>query len=409
MFEAFRGPPLIPPDGIDPTNILNEHGICQRCKEDTSATLNISVICYLCKNIFHVISCTSKPLTTPTFLKQFNEATGNKTAMSRPGMFCYVCEHCQKVYDNFSISAESKSSLEIKVDLLESSIQEIKAMLTTSTISTVNPTNSNCWSDTDGLNSIRTGLRSASKSASNSKLVIKGESCDTANLGLITQFIKKNKITLENSYKDKSGNQVLLPKDMDRDRLKLHISETAPNIKFRSPGKRLQTIAITNLPTSYESREQLLDDLLEQNSVLQLFTSVHCIGDHLTFYKTIPHKYDESQHQALVNVSAVLRDVLRKSNDRLVIGLTTCRIYDRVNARRCNNCQEFGHYAKYFSNSAHCAHCAEKHRSETCTSKSNLMCINCNRAKSTSSRNHAATDPRCPTYVQKKHELSSLN
>ena len=104
-----------------------------------------------------------------------------------------------------------------------------------------------------------------------------------------------------------------MTKDTDRDHLKLHISETAPDIKFTSHGKRLQTITITSLPTSYESRDQLLDDLLEQNLVLQLFN---------------------------------------------------------------------------------------------CTPNINLSCINSSQANSTSARNHASTDPQCPTYIQKKQELS---
>ena len=80
-------------------------------EEDTSAP-DISVNCYLCRDMFHAINCPSKLITTPTFLEQFNDAAGNNTA-SRPGMFCYI-------YGNLPNFAEPKSSLETKVDLLES-------------------------------------------------------------------------------------------------------------------------------------------------------------------------------------------------------------------------------------------------------------------------------------------------
>lgn len=75
---------------------------------------------------------------------------------------------------------------------------------------------------------------------------------------------------------------------------------------------------------------------------------------------------------------------------------------------KCNNCQEFGHTAKYCKNGKICFQCAKDYHlqseKDVCTNKSN--CINCihNKLENT---NHSSKDNICPVFIKQK-ELQAI-
>ena len=84
--------------------------------------------------------------------------------------------------------------------------------------------------------------------------------------------------------------------------------------------------------------------------------------------------------------------------NEITVGLSICKIYDRMFIKRCNKCQGLGHYYKECQKTeSTCAKCSGEHRTDECTS-STLKCINCVNNGS-SPVNHAAFDHKCPHVV----------
>ena len=114
-------------------------------------------------------------------------------------------------------------------------------------------------------------------------------------------------------------------------------------------------------------------------------------------------------YQVFASVSETLRKGLKNYHDKIVIGLTNCKIYDRYHVKRCNNCQGYGHYYKDCPtpNEQTCAKCGLDHPTNSCEATVK-HCINCKKAGSVNS-NHAAYDPTCPALtgeVEKKKKQS---
>ena len=113
--------------------------------------------------------------------------------------------------------------------------------------------------------------------------------------------------------------------------------------------------------------------------------------------------------QIVARVSPQIRDAINAHWNRLFIGATSVRVYDRFYVKRCNRCNKFGHYMDKCSEpSPSCGICsAVDHESETCSHKADTSrhrCINCKRA-SQSHTGHNATSRTCPAYITAQKKL----
>ena len=116
--------------------------------------------------------------------------------------------------------------------------------------------------------------------------------------------------------------------------------------------------------------------------------------------------------QVFASVSPTLREGLRANKDKVLIGIAVCKVYDRKQTRRCNNCQKYGHFAKSCLTPTvpHCGKCSETHRSDQCSSETR-KCINCVRNNEAES-DHPVFYHKCPALLKYEEELkttSSLN
>ena len=76
------------------------------------------------------------------------------------------------------------------------------------------------------------------------------------------------------------------------------------------------------------------------------FSNSNDLKEHIEIFAVRPLKNNAECFQAFANVSKVLREGLHYFGNKVTIGLSTCKIYDRYHIKRCNNCQNFGHYMK---------------------------------------------------------------
>lgn len=90
--------------------------------------------------------------------------------------------------------------------------------------------------------------------------------------------------------------------------------------------------------------------------------------------------------------------------------------YQKINVRpyiplptKCNNCQQFGHIAKYCKNTKICFHCSNEFHlnpdaEEECTNEIN--CVNCIHFKIADTK-HSSKDKKCPIFIKHK-ELQAI-
>ena len=106
--------------------------------------------------------------------------------------------------------------------------------------------------------------------------------------------------------------------------------------------------------------------------------------------------------QAVIKISESFRSHIGKCNDRLIISLFMCKVYDQIDVKRGNKCQHFGHWFNECDKQVACSICSESHESKSCPNyKNNAFvnhkCINCSR-NGLLPINHKADSPTCPVY-----------
>ena len=214
-----------------------------------------------------------------------------------------------------------------------------------------------------------------------------------------------NNIPVVKSYRNKSGDLLVVCESKDtREQIKNLVLDKNENIVFNTPEEKRPSITIVGLPKEYK-KEEIVDMLTMQNGYIKTFAVSNKIEEHITIHAIRPLKNNSHRHQVFATVSPVLRQGLKYFNDKVTLGLTTCKVYDRFHVKRCNNCQNFGHYAKDCPNPTTCGKCSGDHPTTECiqfTSK----CINCTRNKEVDI-DHAATSFHCPSFLKQQNDLKS--
>ena len=83
------------------------------------------------------------------------------------------------------------------------------------------------------------------------------------------------------------------------------------------------------------TKESVLDEIKSQNpEVSSLINSGNDFN--IMFVKKDFHE----KYTVVARVSCAIRNVIKANRNRLFIGLTSCKVYDRFYIKRCNNCQE---------------------------------------------------------------------
>ena len=146
-----------------------------------------------------------------------------------------------------------------------------------------------------------------------------------------------------------------------------------------------------------------------QNQFVKHFSAANNINEHLEIHDRKSTRSNAGVFQVFVPVTESLRKGLKSYNDKVMIGLTNCKIYDRFHVKRCNNCQGMGHYYKDCPtpNEHFCAKCGEAHATNSCNAQER-KCINCIKA-GLGNTNHAAYDHKCPSLCSQVDKKKKSN
>ena len=186
------------------------------------------------------------------------------------------------------------------------------------------------------------------------------------------------------------------------------------SIEMKCPSELLPVISLVGLKKGYE-KEEVVQLLVQQNDFLRQFSEINDIEDHIKVFAVKPLRDKPDIFQAFARVSKVVRQGFRTFNDKVLVGLSTCKIYDQYHIKRCNNCQSFGHFYKNCdSPEVHaCAKCGEEgHQTNECQSTT-TRCINCVKAQveagvcNLDECAHRADDPACPALRKQQEKLKN--
>ena len=259
------------------------------------------------------------------------------------------------------------------------------------------------WNDTDRLAAVKA-------KPAESVLVINKATDSTinkTNTKLIEKTVVDSRIPVKKAYKNKEGNLVVVcESEESRNSLKQKVSASNANIEMRSPKENRPVISIVGLTRKFDS-EEVIDLLMKQNHFLRQFSMNNEINDHIKVFNVKPLRENQEVYQAFARVSKVVRQGFRTFNDKVTMGLSTCKIYVQYHVKRCNNCQGFGHFYKNCPNpdSPICAKCGDSHSTKNCSAL-HIKCSNCIKDDINSQESeHRADDPNCPSFCKQQQKI----
>ena len=357
---------------------LNPDGTCKSCNTVTVATENLK--CLMCKEMFHGAcpnTSEDERVGTKSLIGCFNRPSTKRN-------FQFLCDPCLTKMENSMAGSDANrlNTLENNLSNINAELTEIKNLLAKQTGKpppvVKQKGSENIWFNKDKLASM--------KAAPAESMLIINNICEADN-DSVEKAIVDNAIPVTKSFKNNDGGLVLICETTDtRDKLKDIIASTNEDIQLKAVLKKKPSITIVGLNKCYTKKE-ITNQLVNQNQFVKHFSMANNINEHIEIHNVKPTRSNTSVYQVFASVSEVLRKGLRNYKDKVVIGLTNCKIYDRFHIKRCNNCHGHGHYYKDCPtpNVHSCAKCSLEHPTNTCsvtdmksrTSNQHVQCYCC--------------------------------
>lgn len=381
---------------------IDEGSECASCK--TTPITEQVVQCFICKSYFHAL-CEAAgndfKVGTQTMVKTF-------LAASTKSNFKFFCDGCLTEFERNLVETQDQkiTVLTKKVGDMETKLDEITKLLKTPSRAksdTQKQVTKTCWDDNEKLSQIK-----APKPKPH--LVIKKSNEENQNR--IEETLIQNRVQVEQSYKNREGDLVVICNTEDEcETVKDLVSTTSVETEVRTQKEKRSSITIVGFPKEY-TKEEIVQLLVLQNGFVKGFASQNNIDEHIEIYSVRPLKNKENSYQAFASVSPTLREGFKHFKNKVTIGFSSCRVYDRYHVKRCNNCQHFGHYAKDCPTPDEhtCGKCSEAHPTSECESEES-KCINCVRGNKEQC-DHTTFDYKCPTLkkqqeMEKKKQMSN--
>ena len=108
------------------------------------------------------------------------------------------------------------------------------------------------------------------------------------------------------------------------------------NVAVSEPQKMLPKMTLLDVPPSLPDGE-IISGILDKNP--QIKESLNA-GHTLTLFFS---KVRDGKKMAVLKMSPEVRNAIAHNGDRVFLGLTSCRAFDKFWATQCRHCQKFGH------------------------------------------------------------------
>ena len=373
---------------------LTSDGKCKSCITDVEDHEILK--CFRCKFNFHALCKGSTALCNKSLLVLFHQKSTKKNFV----WFCDICLTELEINETESMASHTQkvNDLENKIDLLSAQVTSITDILSpdsqsgllnrpgaVSTVQSGNATN-NVWQNT-------------------SKVLIMKNNIESPNLEQLEKRIVGEQIQVSNSKRNTNGDVVITcPTSVAANKVKELAAELLPDHTVKDPYVKYSWVNVVGFEINH-SPDTVYDLLVKNNFIFESLKgkTPSEARDFLEVKAVKPCAKNPNVFRALLKVSTALREVIKRGNDKLRIGLYSCRVYDQApQVKRCNKCQRFGHWVASCSvnNGVACAKCgSENHESRNCPNPDNKKCINCIRAGVVNIHPpHTADSPSCPCF-----------
>ena len=196
-------------------------------------------------------------------------------------------------------------------------------------------------------------------------------------------------------------------------------AEQALQAKYKLTSKSEETKKLDPKITIFDLDADMLEKSKLEEEVLNKNEGIRKLKDQGELCKRV--FLDDKERFAVLQVSPAIREVIRKNNDKVCLGLEIHRVKDRFHVVQCYHCQGYGHtsgsiYCRSREEDPSCFFCAGSHASKDCRKKKDkklgeIKCTNCAKSKSRDERGsagtHKASDTLCPFYIREKVRVMS--
>ena len=393
---------------------VSSSGDCSKCKKKVNEETILK--CHECKTIFHAFCGDEKPWTNnKAFVANFNKQKARN--------FIFMCDVCLTKKENSEASTlqDQIESLTATVSTLVQEFKkfkanpELRAQPATATPQTVEgepAAKQMAWTD-----AVRTKEVVQTKDKVTVCIKSGGSKVD---MSKVKAVVTENGIQIsKSSVNHKNGDvYVELPSGEERDKLVPLLTNTAipgntvVNVKSKCP-----VITIRNV-LNFESEENFIEKVKTQN---RLIGEKFAEGAEFSIVFSKEHEMrpgfgrdlegeNNTVHQIVARVSEGIREAIKAAGDKIFVGLSSHRVFDRFYVKSCAQCHRFGHYHAQCQASACCGYCgAENHTSRDCPihqskEQDKYSCVNCKDAGKPH-EGHSSHWPKCPTYLEQQKKM----
>ena len=379
-------------------------GKCNSCMVQIDD--NEVMSCFRCKEKFHAVCNGSNAICNKSLLVLYHQKSTKRN-------FVWYCDKC--LTDLELMETESQTSHVQKVNEIESKIDLLSAKVSSIT-DILNPSQVSSPVFVQRNDSVNNQIASSNTWQNTSKVMIMKNNLGSANLEQLEQRIVGEKIEVTNSKRNTNGDVVITcPTSTAAQKVKEIATELLPTHTVKDPLVKYSWVNVVGFESNH-SIDTVYDLLIKNNFVFE-FLKGKSQSDTKEFLevKTVkPCVKNQYVFRALIKISSSLRQVIKRGNDKLRIGLYSCRVYDQApQIKRCNRCQRFGHWMAdcAHGNGIACAKCGSMHHETIhCTNLSDKKCVNCYRAGVANLHPpHTADSSSCPCFLNFRKASYSSN
>ena len=363
---------------------VSRNGQCSKCS--TQAVEADVLKCYDCQTIFHIMCGEETPYACRTFLGNFKKQKPN---------FVFVCDSCltRKEQNMASDLKDQIAQLTATVSTLAS---EFKSFKTEQSAKPAAETPVTPWNNKDRVEKMK------------SSLCIKSNNGAPVNIEKVQELATSHSIQVsKTNVKDNGDVYVEFPCDENYQKfVPLLEDESFGENEIVRVKNKLPTVTILGV-RNYTTKEEFIEKVKKQNP--QLKEKLDQDSQFTIVYSKKPRDNapeGKDGFQVVARVSEEVRKILKNSNDRIYVDLESYKVVDRFYIKRCNNCQQFGHYEKDCTSESRCGYCSGNHKSVQCDQVEegdlvNYKCVNCEHAGKNAT-GHSAHWHKCPTLLEQQ-------
>ena len=393
---------------------ISSDSVCSTC--DNKATEKDSLTCRECECVFHAICPNTKDnkdiaICNKTFLGIFLQPS------TKPN-FTWACDTCLTKEESDKVATltqkitELAKSQETENTKLTTQISSLTESVTTLTDQVKNmslpsaPVTNTVWDNTSRLQKVKSAL-----------VVKPDQQGNKVSIKAVRKMVTDKGIPVDSVVESENGEMyVNLPDEESRDMVSQLIEESHtanPVVKLKSKLPQLSIMGLTAKEMKKGdgevfTREELEADMIKQNK------SLAPLIENGSVFKVVyikPPVRQKEFYTVVMRVSPDIRTLIKKLRDKIHIGLKVHNIVDRFYVKRCNRCQEFGHYAdKCRKSDDVCGFCANQHKSDDCPDKNKPYgehkCHNC-KGSNNEAPGHPAFWTKCPAYKAQQKKLEN--